>query len=179
MTGIDQDPLPRHPECGGPLGERAWDPHVYARWRRYKDFSTGIIGDLLVHEMTPLFFALDLDWPSRVDAIGGHYIDKAMENHDQVNIEVQFEKGHTMIVAGSTCNEQGLETMIRGHEGNIFLNGAHCEMRPERLFADEIDEGSAPKFSLSIVTIPEIADSPVANSAKTSSLRIGFMIPVR
>jgi len=124
----------------GPLGERAWDPHVYARWRRYKDYSTGIVGDLLVHQITPLMMALDQGWPTRVQAIGGHYIDKAMENHDQVNIEVQFEKGHTMIVAGSTCNEQGLETMIRGHEGNIFLNGAHCEMRPERLFADEIDE---------------------------------------
>ena len=124
----------------GPLGERAWDPHVYARWRRYKDYSTGIIGDLLVHEITPLMMALDQGWPTRVCATGGHYIDKAMENHDQVNIEVQFEKGHTMIVAGSTCNEHGLETVIRGHQGNIFLGGGNCVMRPERLFADDVDE---------------------------------------
>ncbi len=124
----------------GPLGSRPWDPHVYARWRRYKDFSTGIVGDLLVHEITPMMMALDQGWPTRVCATGGHYIDKAMENHDQVNIEVQFEKGHTMIVAGSTCNEQGLETLIRGHEGNIFLGGGNCVMRPERIFADEVDE---------------------------------------
>ena len=124
----------------GPLGTREWDPHVYARWRRYKDYSTGIIGDLLVHEITPMMMSLDQGWPVRVCATGGHYIDKKMENFDQVNLEVQFEKGHTMIVAGSTCNEHGLETTIRGHQGNIFLGGGNCVMRPERLYADEIDE---------------------------------------
>ena len=124
----------------GPLGKRAWDPHVYARWRRYRDYSTGIIGDLLVHEITPMMMALDQGWPTRVCATGGHYVDKKMENHDQVNIEVQFEKGHTMIVAGSTCNEHGLETTIRGHHANIFLGGGNCVMRPERLYADDFDE---------------------------------------
>ncbi len=118
---------------------REFDTKVFHRWRRYKDFSTGIIGDLLVHEMTPLFFALDLDWPSRVDAIGGHYIDKEMENHDQVNLTVQFPEEHTMIVAGSTCNEQGLATTIRGHEGTIYLAGNNCEVRPERPYVDDHD----------------------------------------
>jgi len=121
----------------GPLGKAPWNPEIYARWRRYKKYSTGIIGDLLVHVMTPLMMALDQGWPVRVTAGGGHYIDKAMENHDQVNITVEFEKEHTMIVAGSTCNEVGLETLIRGHKGNIYLNARHCEMRPERIFVDK------------------------------------------
>lgn len=123
----------------GYLGPRAWDPEVYARWRRYKDFSTGIIGDLLVHVMTPLMYALDLGWPTRVTGSGGHYVDKAMENHDQVNLTIEFEGEHTMIVAGSTANEVGLETMIRGHEANIYLNDRHCVIRPERLFVDDVD----------------------------------------
>jgi len=121
----------------GWMGPREWDPKVYARWRRYRDFSTGIVGDLLVHQMTPVMFALDAAWPTRVTAHGFHHIDKEMENHDQVNMSVQFEDGHTMIVAGSTCNETGLETMIRGHEGNLFLNGSNCTMRPEKQFVDE------------------------------------------
>jgi predicted dehydrogenase len=124
----------------GDLGPREWDPKVYARWRRYKDFSTGIIGDLLVHLMTPLIFALDSGWPTRVIASGSHVIDHDMENHDQVNLTIQFEDGHTMIIAGSTANEVGLETMIRGHKANIYLNSRHCEVRPERLFVDDIDE---------------------------------------
>jgi len=123
----------------GPLGKHPWDPHVYARWRRYRTWSTGIIGDLLVHQMTPLMMALDMGWPTRVVATGGHYIDKAMENHDQVNISAEFELEHTMIVAGSTCNEVGLETLIRGHQANLYLGGRHVELRPERIFADDID----------------------------------------
>lgn len=123
----------------GDLGPREWDPKIYARWRRYKDFSTGIIGDLLVHVMTPLIFALDSGWPTRVVATGAHMIDHDMENHDQVNLTVQFEDGHTMLLAGSTANEVGLETMIRGHKANMYLNSRHVEIRPERIFVDDID----------------------------------------
>jgi len=123
----------------GPLGMRDWDPAVYARWRRYKDFSTGIIGDLLVHVMTPMMYALQAGWPTRVVATGGHYVDKAMENHDQVNINVEFESEHTMVVAGSTSNDVGLETLIRGHEANLYLNSRNCVLRPERPYIDDVD----------------------------------------
>lgn len=124
----------------GPLGKAEWDPEVYFRWRRYKRYSTGIIGDLLVHMMTPLMTAIDAGWPVRVTAHGGHYVDKKMENHDQVNITVQFEKEHTMVVAGSTCNEQGFKDVIRGHMGTIYLGGSDMVMRPERIYVDEVDE---------------------------------------
>ncbi len=122
-----------------PLGAAPWDPAVYARWRRYRRYSTGIIGDLLVHQMTPLMYAVDAGWPTRVTAAAGHYVDKVMENHDQININIEFENGHTMIVAGSTSNAVGLETIIRGHEANLYLGGRHCELRPERIYADDVD----------------------------------------
>ncbi len=124
----------------GPLGLQEWDTEIFHRWRRYKKYSTGIIGDLLVHEMTPLMYALDAGWPTRVDAIGGHYIDKAMENFDQVNLTVQFESEHTMIVAGSTCNEKGLIPTIRGHEATMELGGNACRITPESLFAEELEQ---------------------------------------
>jgi len=74
-----------------------------------------------------------------VVASGGHYVDKVMENHDQVNINVEFEGEHTMIIAGSTCNDTGLERLIRGHKANLYLGARHVELKPQRLFADEID----------------------------------------
>jgi predicted dehydrogenase len=127
-------------EWCGPLGRRDWDPEVYARWRRYRDYSTGIMGDLLVHRMAPLMMALDVGWPARVTASGGHYVDKAMENHDQINLTIEFEGEHTMIVAGSTANELGLETVIRGHKANLFVGGRNTVMRPERLYVEELEE---------------------------------------
>ena len=124
----------------GPLGKHDWDAEVYHRWRRYKTWSTGIIGDLLVHQATPMLYALGELWPVRVSAAGGHFIDKAMENHDQVNINLELDGGHVMLIAGSTCNEQGLEVLIRGHEANLYLGGKDVVLRPERVFSDDIDE---------------------------------------
>ncbi|MCC6681333.1 MAG: Gfo/Idh/MocA family oxidoreductase [Phycisphaeraceae bacterium] len=124
----------------GPAGKHDYSPELYIQWRRYRDFSTGIVGDLLVHVMTPIMYALDVGWPTRVTASGGHYVFPDMENHDQVNLTVEFETGHTMIVAGSVCNETGLEVMIRGHRANINLGGDDCVMKPERVFVDDVDE---------------------------------------
>jgi len=124
----------------GPGGKAPWSPEVYARWRRYRRWSTGIIGDLLVHRITPLIHAVGLGWPTRVTASGAHLVDKAMENHDQVNLNIEFENEHIMAVAGSTCNELGLETLIRGHKANIYLGGRNTTVRPERLFSEEVEE---------------------------------------
>ena len=123
----------------GPLGPRDWDTKVYHRWRRYKDFSTGIIGDLLVHKMTPLVYALDAGWPIRVTAHGSHLIDHEMENFDQVNLAVTFEGGQELIVAGSTCNDQGLEDVIRGNKATLFLAANNCELRPQPIWVDDVD----------------------------------------
>ncbi|MCC7186468.1 MAG: Gfo/Idh/MocA family oxidoreductase [Acidobacteria bacterium] len=123
-----------------PLGKATWNPEIYARWRRYKKYSSGIIGDLLVHHVTPTVKALNVGWPIRVVATGGHLVDKAMENPDQINISIDFENDHTMVVAGSTCNELGLERIIRGHKANLFVGGRNAIIRPERIWADEIEE---------------------------------------
>jgi hypothetical protein len=45
-----------------------------------------------------------------------------------------------MVVAGSTANDVGLETLIRGHKANIYLGGRNCVLRPERGYVDDIDE---------------------------------------
>lgn len=129
-------------EWCGPLGKQDWSPEVYARWRRFRKYSTGIIGDLLVHQLAPMMKVLNAGWPTRVVASGGHYIDKKMENHDQVNLNIEFEGEHTMIVAGSTCNEVGLETMIRGHKANLYVAGNKLTLRPERIYAEEVEEKS-------------------------------------
>lgn len=124
-----------------PIGKQEWDPKLYIRWRRYRRTSTGIIGDLLVHEMTPFFVSLNqCGWPKKVSALGSHMIDKEMENHDMVNLAVQFENGTNMIVAGNTNNELGLEKLIRCQKGNIYLNSRHCVVRPESKFTNEVDE---------------------------------------
>jgi predicted dehydrogenase len=123
-----------------PVEQIPWSPEVYARWRRYSKWSSGIIGDLLVHEMTPMMMATDMGWPTRVHASGAHLYDKAMDNPDTVLLTVEFEKEHLMLVTGATNNEIGLETLIRGNKGNIYLNSRHCVVKPERIYSEEIEE---------------------------------------
>lgn len=127
----------------GPLGPQPFDTVVYHRWRRYKRWSTGIIGDLLVHQITPLVQAIGPGWPVRVSALGGHYVDKQMENHDQVHLIVQFEKEHTMEVLGSTCNALEVEEVVRGHKANLLLSGTGCELKPEPIYQDAVEAQSA------------------------------------
>jgi predicted dehydrogenase len=122
-----------------PLGLVDWDPLIYFRWRRYHEYSTGVIGDLLVHEMTPLVWAIDAGWPTRVSGMGGRYIDKEMDNFDSVNLMIQFEQDHTMIVAGSTANDTGLETLVRGHEADMHLGGNNVSVSPQRVYVDDVD----------------------------------------
>ena len=124
----------------GPLGKAPWSPEIYARWRRFRKYSTGIMSDLLVHQMTPMVKAMRLGWPVSVAASGGHISDLKMENFDQVNLTVNFEGGHTMVVAGSTCNELGVERIIRGHKGNLYVGARIATLRPEGIFADEVEE---------------------------------------
>jgi len=44
-----------------------------------------------------------------------------------------------MLIAGSTCNAVGLETMIRGHQATLYLGGRHVKLTPERIFVDDVD----------------------------------------
>ncbi len=124
----------------GPLGELPWDPYLLNRWRRYRKTSTGIIGDLLVHVMTPLMMALDQGWPVRVTASASHLVDKKMENHDTINILTEFETGHQMIVMGATNNDTGLTPMIRGPKGNIEVNDGSIRFDPQKPYAEEGEE---------------------------------------
>jgi predicted dehydrogenase len=123
----------------GPLGPQKWDPLIYHRWRRYKKYSTGIVGDLLVHQMTPLIWAIDPGWPKRVVATGVHNIDAEMENFDQVNLTVEFDSGHTMVIWGSTCNATSPAPMVRGHKANLHLSSNNCDLVPEQIWVDDID----------------------------------------
>lgn len=148
----------------GPLGRIPFDPYVLNRWRRYRKTSTGIVGDLLVHEMTPLMFAMDAGWPVRVTAIGQHLVDKAMENHDTVSIVVEFENGTMLNVIGATNNELGYQQVIRGNKGNLFMNGRHCVLKPESKWVDEVEERT--------VECPDIGNDQDAH-------RVGWLSAIR
>jgi predicted dehydrogenase len=55
----------------GRAPKRPFEPIRLFRWRNYRDYGTGIPGDLFVHLFTGIHFVLDSTGPSRVMATGG------------------------------------------------------------------------------------------------------------
>jgi predicted dehydrogenase len=56
----------------GTVPKRAFDPLVFARWRCWKEYGTGVAGDLLVHLVSGMMFILGIhEPPQRAMALGG------------------------------------------------------------------------------------------------------------
>lgn len=130
----------------GPAKERPWDPDRYFRYRKYWDYSSGILSDLFPHRLHPLMLATgNPEYPTRVACVGGNYVhSKDREVADTTHVLVDFPSGWSLLIAGTTENEQGLQDIIRGNKANLYFSGSNVELRPERAYAEEIEQESLP-----------------------------------
>ncbi|GIV61162.1 MAG: oxidoreductase [Rhodothermaceae bacterium] len=130
----------------GPVPDRPFNAEHYHRWRKYYDYCCGILGDLLAHRIHPLLIATgNPEFPKRVACLGTRRVTLEMlgpddrDVTDNTQVLVEFPSGYSMLVIGSTVNEQGLGQVIRGHEATLYFSGNTLELRPERPYADLID----------------------------------------
>ena len=56
----------------GTAPKKPFDPYTFARWRCWREYGTGLAGDLLVHMVSGIMFALGINEPpKRAMAMGG------------------------------------------------------------------------------------------------------------
>ena len=140
------------------LGPKEWDPDRYFRWRKYWAYGNGIMGDLFPHRLHPLMIAMNIPqeglagFPTRVSALGGIYVQKInpvtkkvdREVPDFTNLCVDYAEECSLMLLGSTINEEGWQDMIRGNKATLFFGGSGVEIKPQRVWADEIEGGTEP-----------------------------------
>lgn len=54
----------------GDAPKRPYDPVRFFRWRNYQDYGTGVAGDLFVHLISAVHFAMDTNGPERIFSSG-------------------------------------------------------------------------------------------------------------
>ncbi len=125
----------------GPVSDRPFSADQYHRWRKYYAYCAGILGDLLAHRIHPLLLATgNPEFPRRVACLGTRGITPDRDVPDNTALMAEMPSGLMLMVTGSTVNEQGLGQVLRGHEATLYFGGNSVELRPERPFADLVDQ---------------------------------------
>lgn len=126
----------------GPAPRRPFDPGRFQYWRRYWDYSSGIASDLFIHRVTRIIKALDLSFPERGAASGGkwHFKQSAAEIPDTFNILLDYPGGPTVLLVSSMANDTAIEHVLRGHKATLEFTRTGFVIRPQRLYAKELQE---------------------------------------
>ncbi len=138
---IDKDASPKNIDWTRWLGHAPkvpWNPDRFFNFRKYWDYSGGIVTDLLYHSLTELSTALGREFPWRVVSTGGIWLQKdGREIPDTVMVSVDYPTEHSVNMPICMANEQGVPKMIRGHTGTIHFGDGHIRIVGDGPFRDE------------------------------------------
>lgn len=124
----------------GTAPKRAFSPERFFRWRKYWDYSGGIATDLFYHQLSHLQIALGPEFPKRVSAGGGIYVQHDRDVPDTFHMIIDYPSNHSIVLCSSMANRQGVTEMIRGHEATMYFEDPGVVVRPEDEFKDQRQE---------------------------------------
>ncbi|QEG37619.1 Gfo/Idh/MocA family protein [Bythopirellula goksoeyrii] len=103
-----------------------FDRAIYAQWRRFWPFGSGMYTDLFVHRTTSMLKATGLRFPRRVVGAGGIYLEyDGRDVPDVATVVADYDEGvQGLITATMSCADTPIKQLIRGHFGSlVFGNG--------------------------------------------------------
>ncbi len=80
----------------GNAPKHAWDARRFFRWRNYRDYGTGVAGDLFVHLLTGIHTVTSSLGPTRVFATGGtrYWMDRDVPDVMLATLDYQETEAH-------------------------------------------------------------------------------------
>jgi predicted dehydrogenase len=106
----------------GTAPKKAFDPYAFARWRCWREYGTGVAGDLLVHLISGMMFSLGInEIPKRASAFGGIYRWKDGRNMPDVHAVLFEYMGIPVYMRLSLDCEMAEVTRFQGSKGLIEL----------------------------------------------------------
>lgn len=106
----------------GTAPKKDFDPFLFARWRCWKEYGTGLAGDLMVHLLSGMQFVLGINQaPDKASSFGGIYRWKDGRNTPDVHPVLFQYKGIPMYMRLSLGCETAEVTRFMGSHGVIEL----------------------------------------------------------
>jgi predicted dehydrogenase len=116
----------------GTAPKKPFDPYTFARWRCWKEYGTGVAGDLLVHLISGMQFSMGInEIPKRVSAFGGIYRWKDGRNMPDVQA-VLFEYASLPVYMRLSLGCETAEvTRFMGSKGILELREFSLSYTPQ------------------------------------------------
>jgi predicted dehydrogenase len=116
----------------GDVAKRPFDPVIFARWRCWKEYGTGVAGDLMVHLLSGMLFAWGRnEAPKRALSMGGILRWKDGRNMPDVHTAL-FEYGDVPVLIRLTLGTETPE-MVRflGSKGVLEMSSGTLSVSPQ------------------------------------------------
>ena len=133
----------------GPAQERPYHPcYVPGGWRRWWAFGTGTLGDMACHVMDLPYWALNLKYPTRIEAVcdeqpdpegapGSLSIKYIYATPENQALPVTWYDGNLRPeVIKEIPGEPWMGVLFVGTEGKIFADYGRCQLLPEEKFKE-------------------------------------------
>jgi predicted dehydrogenase len=116
----------------GSAPKKPFDPYLFARWRCWKEYGTGVAGDLLVHLISGFSFVLGINEPpKKVSAFGGIFRWKDGRNTPDVHAVLAEYKNVPVYMRLTLGTETPEVTRFMGSKGVIELSEFGLSYTPQ------------------------------------------------
>jgi predicted dehydrogenase len=118
---------------GDVVPKRPFDPKIFARWRCWKEYGTGVAGDLLVHLISGMMFILGVNEPPKqATSVGGIRRWKDGRNMPDVHLVQYYYSGDLPVSMRLNLGTDMPETYrFHGSKGVLELTGSRITVSPQ------------------------------------------------